>query len=76
VGSTRFALADALWRRDDRDDRMRARVLAGSARQSVLVQQASLQKGSLSGPAAQQAIQARHLDELIARIDRWRAQHR
>jgi eukaryotic-like serine/threonine-protein kinase len=71
VGTTRFALAEALWRRNGRNDRARARPLAIAAREFLVAQ-----KAALTDPDALRAIQAKELDEVVARIDRWVSKHR
>ena len=70
VGTVRFALAEALWRRNGRNDRARARVLAVSGREFLVAQKLALKADGL------RAIQAKEIDDVLARIDRWRAQHR
>jgi serine/threonine protein kinase/predicted negative regulator of RcsB-dependent stress response len=74
VSTTRFALAEALWRRNGRNDRARARVLAIAAREFAIAQQVALKDSEDSD--ALRAIQAKEIDELIARIDRWLSKHR
>jgi eukaryotic-like serine/threonine-protein kinase len=71
VATARFALAEALWRRNGRHDRARARLLAIAAREFLVDQ-----KGALKDSDALRAIQAREIDEVIAGIDRWRSKHR
>ena len=71
LGTTRLALAEALWRRNGRNDRARARLLAITAREFMVAQKAALKDSD-----ALRAIQARELDEVIARIDRWASKHR
>jgi serine/threonine protein kinase/predicted negative regulator of RcsB-dependent stress response len=71
VGTTRFALAEALWRRNGGYDRARARLLAIAAREFVVAQ-----KVALNDSDALRAIQAKEFDEVIARIDRWVSKHR
>jgi hypothetical protein len=71
VGTTRFALAEALWRRNGRNDRARARVLAIAAREFVVAQKAALKDSDVL-----RAIQAKEFDDVIARIDRWVSKHR
>ena len=70
VGATRFALAEALWRRNGRNDRARARLLAIAAREFLIAQ-----KVALNDSDALRAIQAKEFDEVIARIDRWVSKH-
>jgi serine/threonine protein kinase/tetratricopeptide (TPR) repeat protein len=70
VGITRFALAETLWRRNARNDRARARVLAVAAREFDVAQKAALKD---SDPL--RALKAKGLDEVIARIDRWVSTH-
>ncbi len=71
VGTVRFALAEVLWRRNGRHDRARARLLAIAAREFLVAQ-----KGALKDSDALRAIQAKELDEVIARIDHWVSKHR
>jgi len=71
VGATRFALAEALWRRNGRNDRARAHVLAITGREFLVAQ-----KAGLKGSAALRASQTKELDEVIARIDLWVSQRR
>ena len=70
VGTARFALAEALWRRNHASDRERARVLAVAAREFEVAQKAALKD---SDPL--RAIKVKELDEVIARIDRWASTH-
>lgn len=71
VGTTRFALAEALWRRNGRNDRARARLLAIAAREFLVAQ-----KAALNDSDALRGVQAKEIDEVIARIDRWGSKHR
>jgi serine/threonine protein kinase/tetratricopeptide (TPR) repeat protein len=70
VGTTRFALAEALWRRNGHNDRARARVLAIAAREFEVAQKAALKD---SDPL--RAFAAKEVDEVIARIDGWVSTH-
>ena len=67
VGTVRFALAEALWRRNGRNDRARARLLAIAGREFLIAQKAALKD---SDP------QVKEIDEQIARIDAWASTHR
>jgi serine/threonine protein kinase len=71
LGTTRFALAEALWRRNGSNDRARARLLAIAAREFAVAQKAALKDSD-----ALRAIQTKEIDEVIARIDRWVSKHR
>ena len=71
VGNSRFALAEALWRRNGPNDRAHARVLAIDAREFQVAQKAALKDSD-----ALRAIKAKELDEVIARIDGWVSTHR
>ena len=70
VGTARLALAEALWRRNGRNDRARARVLAIAAREFLVAQ-----KAELKDPEALRAIEAKEIDEVIARIDSSVSKH-
>ena len=65
------ALTEALWRRNGHNDQARARVLAVAAREFEVAQKAALKDSD-----ALRAIQAKEIDEVIARIDRWVSKHR
>lgn len=71
LGTTRFALAEALWRRNGRNDRARARLLAIAAREFMVAQKAALKDSD-----ALRGVEAKEIDEVIARIDRWVSKHR
>lgn len=70
VGVARFALAEALWRRNGRNDRARARLLAIAAREFEVARKAALKDSDVY-----RAIHAKDIDEVIARIDRWVSTH-
>jgi serine/threonine protein kinase/predicted negative regulator of RcsB-dependent stress response len=74
LSTTRFALAEALWRRNGRYDRPRARLLAVAAREFAIAQNVALKDSD--DPDALRAIQAKEIDEVIARIDRWLSRRR
>ena len=67
LGTARLALAEALWRRNGRHDRARARLLAIAAREFVVAQKAALKDSDALN---------KEVDEVIARIDRWLSKHR
>ncbi len=70
LGISRFALAEALWRRNGPNDRVRARVLAITAREFEVAQKAALKDSDVY-----RAFKAKEIDEVIARIDRWVSTH-
>jgi len=63
-----------VWRRNGRNDRARARPLAITACEFVAGQKVALKDSKDSD--ALRAIQAKEIDELIARIDGWLSKHR
>jgi hypothetical protein len=67
LGTTRFALAEVLWRRNGRYDRARARLLAIAAREFAVAQKVALKDSDALN---------KEIDEVIARIDRWLSKHR
>jgi serine/threonine protein kinase len=67
----RLSMADALWQRAGRNDRVRARLLVESARDV-----ARAHRASITGSGGLDAAIAADADRVIARVDAWFAKHR
>ncbi len=72
LAGARISLADALWRRNGRGDRARARVLADAAREDAAAHRAKFQDDA--DPL--NPVYRRRAAQLAARVEAWHAGHR